>query len=155
MLDRDMWIYLPSVSKPVRVSLQQRLIGDVAYGDLARADFSGDYTPKIAASKPAFWELLLSAKNERVTYGSVRLWVDRATYRPIRAAFYAASGRLLKVGSYESYRRLAGADRPSRLVFTDAVLKGHSSTITYLRMDQEASFPEKLFTKDYLKKLKY
>ena len=47
MKERDLWIFLPSVSQPVRLSLGQRLTGQVANGDLARSNFSGDYTPKI------------------------------------------------------------------------------------------------------------
>jgi outer membrane lipoprotein-sorting protein len=154
MVDRDMWVFLPSVSKPVRVALQQRLVGDVAYGDLARANFRGDYEPRLVETKATSYKLKLKAKNESVTYGSVDLWVDRATFRPVRAAFYAASGRLLKVGSYEDYAPLAGAQRPTRLVIHDAVVKGQQSTIHYRRMASEA-VPEKYFTKDYLKKLKY
>ena len=36
----DLWIFLPAVSQPVRLSLAQRLTGQVANGDLARANFS-------------------------------------------------------------------------------------------------------------------
>ncbi len=39
MRGRDLWIFMPSVSQPVRLSLSQRLTGQVANGDLARANF--------------------------------------------------------------------------------------------------------------------
>ena len=39
MKGRDLWIFMPSVSQPVRLSLSQRLTGQVANGDLARANF--------------------------------------------------------------------------------------------------------------------
>jgi outer membrane lipoprotein-sorting protein len=154
MLGHDLWVFLPDVSKPVRVSLQQRLLGEVSNGDLARANFVGDYTPRLLESKAKYYLLDLVAKNDSTTYGRVKLWVDRSTFLPIRAAFYAASGRLLKVGSYENYTKMADALRPTRLVFTDAVERGKQSTILY-REIQPQSFPEKYFTKDYLKKLKY
>lgn len=47
MKGRDLWIFMPSVSQPIRLSLAQRLTGQVANGDLARANFSGDYNPRI------------------------------------------------------------------------------------------------------------
>src|SRR5258705_9711428 len=47
MKARDLWIFVPSVSQPVRLSLGQRLTGQVANGDLARSNFTGDYIPKI------------------------------------------------------------------------------------------------------------
>src|SRR4030095_10663824 len=37
-LDRDLWIYLPDAGKPVRIPLSQRLVGQVANGDIARVD---------------------------------------------------------------------------------------------------------------------
>jgi hypothetical protein len=39
----DLWVFMPNVSQPVRLPLSQRLTGQVANGDLARANFSGDY----------------------------------------------------------------------------------------------------------------
>lgn len=47
MRGRDLWVFMPNVSQPIRLSLAQRLTGQVANGDLARASFSGDYEPKI------------------------------------------------------------------------------------------------------------
>ena len=47
MKGRDLWVFLPSVSQPVRLSLAQRLTGQVANGDLARANFAGDYNPAL------------------------------------------------------------------------------------------------------------
>jgi outer membrane lipoprotein-sorting protein len=154
MLGHDMWIFMPSVEKPIRVALQQRLMGQVANGDLARANFVGDYTPAIAKAGKGFYELKLTAVSDEVTYDRVQLWVDAATYRPLRAAFYASSGRLLKVGHYKDYKKMSGAMRPSRLVFEDAVDKSKQSTIVYDDI-QTATHPDKYFTKDYLKKLKY
>jgi Outer membrane lipoprotein-sorting protein len=43
-LGRDLWIYLPDAGKPVRIPFSQRLVGQVANGDLARTDYAGDYT---------------------------------------------------------------------------------------------------------------
>ena len=43
MRGRDLWIYMPNLSQPIRLALSQRLTGQVANGDLARANFSGDY----------------------------------------------------------------------------------------------------------------
>ena len=40
MKERDLWMFLPEVSQPVRLALSQRLTGQVANGDLARANFS-------------------------------------------------------------------------------------------------------------------
>jgi len=155
MAEGGLWIFLKNVSKPLRVSLQQRLIGEVSNGDLARTNFVGDYTPVIIEKQPAFYVLSLKAKRDDVTYGSIKLWVQRTTFKPLKAAFYAVSGRILKVGSYEGYKMMHGHEHPSRIVFTDAVTKGKVSTITYDDITPRTDLADKYFTKDYLKKLKY
>ena len=51
MKGRDLWIFMPDVSQPIRIALSQRLTGQVANGDLARANFAGDYNPKLLRSE--------------------------------------------------------------------------------------------------------
>lgn len=154
MLDRALWIFARDVSQPVRVSFQQRLLGDVANGDLARANFVGDYTPTLVKVTPQYYVLNLQAKNEEVTYDRVIFVVEKNTLRPHTAQFFAASGKLLKTGTYDHYQMMAGAMRPTRLVFENPLIKGQTSVITYDDMVSENQ-PDKYFTKDYLKKLKY
>jgi outer membrane lipoprotein-sorting protein len=51
MKGRDLWVFMPDVSQPIRLSLSQRLTGQVANGDLARANFAADYNPKLLRSE--------------------------------------------------------------------------------------------------------
>ena len=156
MKGRDLWVFLPRVSQPVRLSLSQRLTGQVANGDLARANFSGDYEATLAASetlegRPAD-VLDLKAAERGVTYARVRLWADAENGRPLKAEFYSLSGRLLKTCSYQDYRKIGGEVRPTRLVMTDALKQGQVSVMTYEDM-LPREIPARLFTKEYLKKL--
>lgn len=156
MKGRDLWVFLPRVSQPVRLSLAQRLTGQVANGDLARANFSGDYDAEYVRSESLRDEpahvLDLKANGRGVTYARIQLWVSAQDGRPLRAEFYSVSGRLLKTCSYEDYRKLAGAVRPTRLVMEDALKQGEVSVLSYDDMIPK-ELPERLFTKDYLKKL--
>ena len=106
MKNRDLWIFLPNVSQPVRLSLSQRLTGQVANGDLARANFSGDYTPKLLRTETIgndlYYVLELTAVDRSVTYHRVMYWVRQADYRPHKAEFYTLSDRLLKTCIYEN-----------------------------------------------------
>ena len=155
MRDKDLWAFLPSVTKPLRISLRERLIGEVANGDLARTDFSGDYTPRLegyeAIDGGRFYVLNLTANSPDITYGRLRLWVETDTFHPLKAEFYAVSGRLLKTCTYERYRPLAERIRPTQLVMRDPLTQGQESTLTYEQMSV-GELPEKYFTKDYMKK---
>ncbi len=156
MKGRDLWVFLPSVSQPVRLSLSQRLTGQVANGDLARANFSGDYTPKLLRTDNIDGEkyqvLELLAKDHGVTYHKVIYWVKQSNHWPYKAEFYSLSDRLLKTCRYEKYQMLLGRLRPSRLVMEDALHRGEESVLEYTDMKLR-NLPDKVFTKDYLKKL--
>ena len=156
MKDRDLWIFLPSVSQPVRLSLGQRLTGQVANGDLARSNFSGDYTPKILRNEVIDGEnhyvLELTAVDRSVTYNKVIYWVKQANFRPYRSEFYSVSNRLLKTCRYENFQTMLGTLRPTRLVMEDALRKGEESVLEYSAMKLR-DLPDKIFTKEHLNKL--
>jgi outer membrane lipoprotein-sorting protein len=156
MKGRDLWVFMPSVSQPVRLSLSQRLTGQVANGDLARANFTGDYEATILRTDVIDGEnhyvLELTGVDRNVTYHKVLLWVQQSNFWPYRAEFYSLSGRLLKTARYENFKPLLGKQRPTRLVMEDALRKGEESVLEYSEMKLR-DLPDKIFTKDYLKRL--
>ena len=156
MKDRDLWVYMPSVSQPVRLSLSQRLTGQVANGDLARANFSGDYNAKLVRSEAieghSYHVLELTAVDRSVTYQRVVYWVRQDNAWPLKAEFYSASNRLLKTCRYERFQTLAGRTRPTRLVMEDALRQSEQSVIEYSDMKVQ-NLPDKMFTKEYMRRL--
>jgi len=112
MKDSDLWVFLPEVSQPVRLSLSQRLTGQVANGDLARANFAGDYEAKILRTETIdgreYHVLELLAAHRGVTYHRVLYWVNKANNRPYKAEFYSVSNRLLKTARYENFQQMFG-----------------------------------------------
>ena len=156
MKSRDLWAFLPNISQPVRLSLSQRLTGEVSNGDLARANFSGDYTPKLLRSETidgdAYHVLELNAVDRGVTYHRVLYWVRQSDYRPHKAEYYSLSDRLLKTCTYRNFQKMAGQMRPTRLVMEDALKQNEQSVLEYSNM-RLRELPDKMFTKEYLKKL--
>jgi outer membrane lipoprotein-sorting protein len=156
MRDRDLWFYSPSISQPIRLSVAQKLTGQVANGDLARANFSGDYTPMLVRTDTLDGELYnfleLKAVDRSVTYDKVLYWVSKNNDRPYKAEFYALSGRLLKICRYQNYKEAAGAMRPMRLIMEDALIDGSKSLLEYSDL-RIKDFPDKIFAKDYMKRL--
>jgi hypothetical protein len=58
----------------------------------------------------------------------------------------------MKKCSYENFKTLAGRVRPTRLVMEDALKNGEKSILDYSDMKLR-DLPDKVFTKEYLKKL--
>ena len=156
MRESSLWAFMPNVSQPIRLPLAQKLIGQVANGDLARAKFSGDYDPKLQGIETIngnnYYVLELIAKNRSVTYHRVVYWVNTANYHPYKAEFYSLSNRLLKTCEYSEFKKMEGISRPTRLIMTDALRRGEHSVLDYTKM-MTRNIPDKVFTKDYLKKL--
>jgi len=156
MKGRDLWVFLPAVSQPVRLPLAQRLTGAVANGDLARANFAGDYKPQLLRTERVDGEpmyvLELDAVDRGVTYHRVRYWVRQSNHWPHKAEFYSLSERLLKTCHYQKFERMAGRLRPTRLVMEDGLRQGEESVLEYSDM-RLRDLPDKVFTKDYLKRL--
>lgn len=156
MKGRDLWVFVPSVSQPVRLPLSQRLTGQVANGDLARANFRGDYDPKLLRTEEfegqPHYVLELTAVDSGVTYAKVIYWVNQTNFRPNKAEFYTVSGRLLKTARYLNFKPMAGETRPAQLILQDALKPGDKSVLDYNNIKLK-DLPDKVFTKDYLKKL--
>lgn len=158
MRDQDLWIFMPNVSRPIRLPLSQKLTGQVANGDLARANFTGDYSPKLLEVEKIdgeeYYVLELTAARRGVTYHRIRYWVHKRSHRPYRAQFYTVSKRLLKTVHYREFKEMGGRLRPTRLIMDDNLREGERSVMDYANMKTRA-LPDKVFTKQYLKKLKH
>ena len=79
-------------------------------------------------------------------------WVRQSNYWPHKAEFYSLSDRLLKTCLYENYKPMAGRERPTRLVMQNALLQDEESVLEYSGM-RLRDLPDRMFTKDYLKRL--
>jgi outer membrane lipoprotein-sorting protein len=156
MKGRDLWLFVPTVSQPVRLSLSHRLTGQVANGDLARANFAGDYRARLLRTETIDGEpmqvLELNAVDRGVTYNRVVYWVRQSNGWPHRAEFYSVSDRLLKSASYQKFEKMGGSVRPTRLVLKDEIRKGEVSTMDYSDL-RPRDLPDKVFTKEYLRRL--
>ena len=157
MRAQELWIFMPNVSRSIRLPLSQKLTGQVSNGDLARANFSGDYNPKLLRAEKVegieYYVLELTAARRGVTYHRVLYWVDKRSNRPYKAEFYTFSKRLLKVAYYQKFKEMGGEIRPTRLVVHDKLRKREQSILDYTDMKRR-KLADKIFTKQYLKKLR-
>lgn len=142
MLRDAMWIYMPSASRPIRISPLQRLMGQASNGDVARTSFSVDYNQQALDEDGDAYVLDLAAKDPSIAYNRVRLWVDKKTYEPRRADFYVVSGKLIKRATYH------GADS---IEIDDLLRPGYRTVMRYSNRAARDN-PERMFTKDALGK---
>jgi len=128
-----MWFYDPASNSSVRISPQQRLVGQASEGDVITVNLAKDYSAKLvgphdgealndADRKPRkCWHVELTPDNDGAIYGRVEYWVEKETDRPVKGKFYSDSGRLLKIAYYHKYQEQLGVYRPSEIILIDAV----------------------------------
>lgn len=154
----SLWFYDPSSKVSVRISAQQRLIGQAAIGDILTVNLAADYTASLVGTETIedaarqarnCWHLELKASTDLATYNHVEYWVEQGSFHPVKGKFYADSGRLLKVLYFRNFAERLGAMRPTEAIIIDAVDSSLATTVTlgeYARQE----IPEAWFERDYL-----
>jgi len=154
----SLWFYDPNSKVSVRISAQQRLIGQAAIGDILTVNLAADYTPNIVGTETIddatrqprkCWHLELQASNDLATYNRVEYWVEQGTFFPVKGKFYADSGRLLKIAYFRKFAQQLGASRPTEVVIIDAVDSSLATTATLGEYAYQ-EIPEAWFQRDYL-----
>jgi hypothetical protein len=154
----SLWFYDPNSKVSVRISAQQRLIGQAAIGDILTVNLAADYTPNIVGTETledatrqprTCWHLELKASNDLATYNRIEYWVEQGTFFPVKGKFYADSGRLLKIAYFRKFAQQLGASRPTEVVIIDAVDSSLATTATLGEYAYQ-EIPEAWFERDYL-----
>lgn len=153
MDDENLWFYTPDIKKPARVSMQQKLTGEVANGDMARTNFAGDYDATMAGKEKVggqeAFKLHLKAKRENVTYSKIDYWIGVKSMLPVKAVFYAVSGKVLKEAEYTGVKMVMGKKCVTKTIFTDFIDKGRKSVLLYSG-HKKSSFSNSTFSKESL-----
>jgi hypothetical protein len=158
----SLWFYDPNSKVSVRISAQQRLIGQAAIGDILTVNLAADYTASIVGTETIddatrqprnCWHLELKASNDLATYNRVEFWVEQGTFYPIKGKFYADSGRLLKIAYFRKFAQQLGAVRPTESIIIDAVDSSLATTATFGEYTYQ-EIPEAWFQRDYLPHLR-
>lgn len=156
MVKNDMWYFVPTVSRPIRISPLQRLVGQVANADIARTNYSVDYRAALVGAEEidgrSCHVLDLTAIDDQVGYHRVRHWVDVQTFQPVRSDFYAVSNVLLKTARFGNLALVHGRLRPLELVVRDATKRDHVSVIRYSNI-RIVELADNLFRQEHLRTL--
>ena len=139
MNGRNLWFFTPKNRKPIKITPQQRLLGEASNGDVASTDFSKDYVPTILKEEDiegqSYTVLELNASEDSLAaYKKLHLWVSSDSYKPFKAMFFAPSGKHLKTAFYEKYETLPYLNNKLQLTeirIVNAVQEGKSTIMRY------------------------
>jgi outer membrane lipoprotein-sorting protein len=154
-LGENMWLYIPNVGKPVRITSLQSVIGGVFNNaDILRLDYATEYAVESMTEDAGSYLLALKAKTNDVAYDRLKMKVDKKTTLPTVIECYAASGLLIKTLTYKDVKDFGGGiKRPATLETDSPLYKGYKSLMLYGSI-KARKVPDEAFTLEYLPRVK-
>jgi hypothetical protein len=153
-LGDNMWLYIPDVGKPVRITSLQSVTGGVFNNaDILRVDYTTEYKAESTEEIQDGYLLSLKALTGAVAYDRLKMWVDKKTVLPTKIEAYAASGLLIKTLYFKDIKDFGGGIRRPATVETDSPLyKGYKSVMLYSQL-RKRDFADEVFTLNYLSRV--
>ena len=152
-LGDNMWLYIPNVGKPVRITSLQSVVGGVFNNaDIMRLDYNVEYDVQNIAEEKTEYILDLKAKTAAVAYDKLKMWVDKKAVVPSKIECYAATGLLIKTLYFKERKAFEGVQRPSIIETDSPLYKGYRSIIAYANVKKRVVADE-VFTLEFLGKI--
>jgi len=153
-LGDNMWLYIPNVGRPIRITSMQSVTGGVFNNsDIMRLDYSAEYDATILEQSETQYVLELKAKSKVIAYDKLKMWVAKKTMLVTKIECYSASDMLIKTLEFKEVKDFGGGVvRPSVIETHSPLQKGYKSIMIFAQMKLR-KFPDEVFTLNYLSKL--
>jgi outer membrane lipoprotein-sorting protein len=147
------WLYVPVVRRVRELVPAENytsfLDSDFTYADLGFLDLGS--TNKLLGSdtvggKKAYKvESIPGSTTKQWYYARIVTWVDAETLLPLRREYYAPSGLMFKVATFDSVSRVDGMPTPFRITMEN-IPNRTSSELTVTNVTYAAKIPDEIFT---------
>jgi outer membrane lipoprotein-sorting protein len=153
-LGENMWLYIPNVGKPIRITSLQSVVGGVFNNaDILALDYAAEYNVEKVEEKEADYLLFLKAKTKDVAYDRLKLWADREKKLPTKIECLTEAGMLIKTLYFKDVKDFGGGIVRPALIETDSPLfKGYKSVLIYAKIKQK-TFKDEVFTLTFMPNL--
>jgi hypothetical protein len=156
-----LWFYDPASRASLRISMQQRLLGQASNGDVLTINYSRDYRARLVGDaaiddadkvRHDCHVVEFTAASDAAVYGRLEYWIDKGTHAIIKGKCYADSGQLLKLVYYRDRQSALGAMRPMQAILIDAVNTSLMTTLNFSDF-RAVDIPDAWFQRSYLPRI--
>jgi len=153
-LGDNMWLFIPNVNKPIRITSLQSVVGGVFNNsDIMTLDYSAEYDAQLESSADIDYVLSLKAKTKTVAYDKLRMWASKDKKILKKVECYGASGMLIKTLEFKKDKDFGnGLVRPSVIETYSPLYKGYKSFIIFQKI-KARKLPDEVFTQQYMSRL--
>ncbi|MBN2038675.1 MAG: outer membrane lipoprotein-sorting protein [Spirochaetes bacterium] len=148
----NMWLYVPNVGKPLRITSLQSVTGGLFNNsDIMRLDFSEEYN--VAEYKKNESALILKAKTKSVAYDKLIMQYDKKYKVPTVIECYTASDMLVKTLRFKNIKDFGNKIIRPEIIETDSPLyKGYKSVMIYAKI-QKKKIADEIFSVNSMEKI--
>jgi outer membrane lipoprotein-sorting protein len=150
----NMWLYIPGVGKPIRITSLQSVVGGVFNNsDILQLDYATEYTVEKVEEAGDQYLLHLKAKTKTVAYDRIRLWADRTKLLPTRIECLTEAAMLIKTIHFKEIKDFGGGIVRPSLIETDSPLyQGYRSVMIFAGI-KERELKDEVFTQTFMPNL--
>jgi outer membrane lipoprotein-sorting protein len=153
-LDENMWLYIPNVGKPIRITSLQSVVGGVFNNsDILRLDYSSEYNVEKMEDIGDEYILHLKAKTKTVAYDKLKMWVHKEKLVPVRIECLTETSMLVKTIYYKNVKDFGGGIVRPAVIETDSPLyKGYKSVMIFAKI-KARKLDDEIFTMTFMPNL--
>ena len=150
-LGDNMWLYIPNVGKPVRITSLQSVVGGVFNNaDILQLDYAAEYDVEKVEEKGNEYLLQLKAKTKTVAYDRLKIWADKKTVLPTKIECLTEANMLIKTLYFKDVKSFGGGITRPAVIETDSPLyKGYKSVMIFAGL-KKRDFKDEVFTLTFM-----
>ena len=150
-LGENMWLYIPNVGKPIRITSLQSVVGGVFNNaDILQLDYAAEYDAEKVETIGNEYFLQLKAKNKTVAYDRLKMWADKNKKLPTKIECRTEADILIKTLYFKEVKDFGGGIvRPSVLETDSPLYKGYKSIMIYAQI-KKRDFKDEVFTLTFM-----
>jgi len=153
-LGDNMWLYIPNVGKPIRITSLQSVVGGVFNNaDILNLDYAVEYDVVRVEETGKEYLLFLKAKTKSVAYDQIKMWVDKGKKLPTKVECLTEANMLIKTLYFKDHKDFGGGIVRPAVIETDSPLyKGYKSIMIFAKIKRQ-NFKDEVFTLTYMPNL--
>jgi len=153
-LEENMWLYVPNVGKPIRITSLQSVVGGVFNNsDILRLDYATEYDVERTEETDTEYHLYLKAKTKGVAYDRLRMWADKKSLLPTKIECLTEASMLIKTLHFKDVKDFGGGIVRPSVIETDSPLqKGYKSVMIFAKI-KERQLKDETFTLTFMPNL--
>jgi outer membrane lipoprotein-sorting protein len=153
-LGDNMWLYIPNVGKPIRITSLQSVVGGIFNNaDILQLDYAAEYNVEKVEEKGSEYLLYLKAKTKTVAYDRLTIWAGKGKKLPTKIECLTEANMLIKTLYFKNIKDFGGGIvRPSVIETDSPLYKGYKSVMIFAKL-KARDFKDEVFTLTFMPNL--